>query len=514
VKRAWIGLGVGVTGLALAVAAGPRIGVQVAAGEGVTVESAGWCGTGLCLHGVRAPALHGLEAKHVAVDWDRGVRLVGVSVEVGEGGAGGTATGGGGALPSALGWVTQVTVEDLVVVGTPLPPLSGEVYPARRLHGQDVTVDGDVAEATMQTPYGRLNGRVEPRDGGLQVDVEVPRLSVPESMLGQAFDLVGVRAAGRYADGTWTGVVTVGAGEPGAGVSVPAEIDVHARRATARFERVPIAAVYGALGDVVPEIATANVRGTLDGVVVVQAAPGGDGALGALAISVERPELEGFRVEGIAGADLGDSFSYPVEGADGRPSRRTAGRGEPGWLALPSIGPTLPAAVIAAEDASFYAHPGYDLQSMVDAATDNAERGGVHRGGSTLTQQLAKNLFLDGSRTYVRKLRELLYAVELERDLGKAGILETYLNVVEFGPGVYGAGAAADRYFLKAPAGLLPEEAAWLASILPSPTSAWTQQYQRDRPNMVKVRAILDNMVMLPRDDREAAKARTLHFVR
>ena len=138
----------------------------------------------------------------------------------------------------------------------------------------------------------------------------------------------------------------------------------------------------------------------------------------------------------------------------------------------------------------------------------------MHRGGSTLTQQLAKNLFLDGSRTYVRKLRELLYAVELERDLGKAGILETYLNVVEFGPGVYGAGAAADRYFLKAPAGLLPEEAAWLASILPSPTSAWTQQYQRDRPNMVKVRAILDNMVLLPKDQREAAKARALHFVR
>lgn len=499
----------GVTGLALAVGAAPRVGVHVAAGEGVSVDAAGWCGTGLCLHGVRAAALHELEAQHVAVDWDRGVRLVGVTVKVGEGAGGAAGATGGGGLPPALSWVTRVTVDDLVVVGTPLPPLSGEVYPERKLHGQDVTVDGDVAEGTMLTAYGRVNGRVEPREGGLHVDVEVPRLSVPESLLGQPFDLVGVRASGRYADGAWTGVVTVGAGEPGAGVSVPAEVDVRARRVTARLEDVPIASVYAALRDVVPEIASARVGGTLGGVVVVQAAAAGD-----VTISVERPALDGFRVEGIAGADLGDSFSYPVQGADGRPSRRTAGRGEPGWLALQSIGPTLPAAVIAAEDASFYAHPGYDLQSMVDAATDNAERGGVHRGGSTLTQQLAKNLFLDGSRTYVRKLRELLYAVELERDLGKAGILETYLNVVEFGPGVYGAGAAADRYFLKAPAGLLPEEAAWLASILPSPTSAWTQQYQRDRPNMVKVRAILDNMVLLPKDQREAAKARALHFVR
>jgi len=137
----------------------------------------------------------------------------------------------------------------------------------------------------------------------------------------------------------------------------------------------------------------------------------------------------------------------------------------------------------------------------------------VWRGGSTLTPQLAKNLFLDGTRTYARKARELLYAVEMERELGKQRILELYLNVVEWGPGIYGARRAADAYFLKSPAGLLPEEAAWLASILPSPRSGWTDQYLRDRPNLGRVGQILDQMADLDPDARAAAKGRRVRFV-
>lgn len=182
-------------------------------------------------------------------------------------------------------------------------------------------------------------------------------------------------------------------------------------------------------------------------------------------------------------------------------------------MPLRELGPLLPMAVIAAEDAGFYTHGGYDLASILTAAADNEARAAVWRGGSTLTQQLSKNLFLDGERSYTRKLRELLYAVEMEQKLGKARILELYLNVVEWGPGIYGARAAALTYFLKSPAGLLPEEAAWLASILPAPRSGWTDQYQRDRPNLTRVRSILQNMVNLPAAARAAALERGLHFV-
>ncbi|MFN7134900.1 MAG: biosynthetic peptidoglycan transglycosylase, partial [Myxococcales bacterium] len=177
------------------------------------------------------------------------------------------------------------------------------------------------------------------------------------------------------------------------------------------------------------------------------------------------------------------------------------------------MGPWLPAAVIAAEDAGFRAHPGYDLGGMQEAAAKNEAEGGIVRGGSTLTQQLAKNLFLDGTRSYARKLRELLYAVEMERELGKPRILELYLNVVEFGPGLRGARAAADTYFLKAPAGLLPEEAAWLASILRFPKTAYERQYRAGKVDASRVRWILENLRGVPEDARTAALERPVRLV-
>jgi membrane peptidoglycan carboxypeptidase len=182
-------------------------------------------------------------------------------------------------------------------------------------------------------------------------------------------------------------------------------------------------------------------------------------------------------------------------------------------VSLATVGPWLPAAVIAAEDAAFREHPGYSVEGMRDAAAKNAEEGAVVRGGSTLTQQLAKNLFLDGTRSYARKLRELLYAVELEQELGKRRILELYVNVVEFGPGLRGARAAAQTYFLKEPAGLLPEEAAWLASILRFPRTAWRTQYLTDRPDDRRVDWILENLRGVPEEARLAAVGRPVRLV-
>jgi monofunctional biosynthetic peptidoglycan transglycosylase len=139
------------------------------------------------------------------------------------------------------------------------------------------------------------------------------------------------------------------------------------------------------------------------------------------------------------------------------------------WRGLADIAPALPQAVIAAEDARFCEHRGFDFDAMRKAALSNARRPGKVRGGSTISQQTAKNVFLWPSRDYVRKGLEAWFTVLEEAIWGKRRILETYLNVVEWGPGTYGAQAAAERYFHKDAKDLSGAEAARLAAILPSP---------------------------------------------
>jgi len=139
------------------------------------------------------------------------------------------------------------------------------------------------------------------------------------------------------------------------------------------------------------------------------------------------------------------------------------------WRPLSAIAPDLPQAVIAAEDARFCEHHGFDFQAMEAAARSNERRPGKVRGGSTISQQTAKNVFLWPSRDYVRKGLEAWFTVLEEAFWGKRRILEVYLNVVEWGPGIYGAEAASQRYFRRSAATLTPDEAARLAAILPSP---------------------------------------------
>lgn len=139
------------------------------------------------------------------------------------------------------------------------------------------------------------------------------------------------------------------------------------------------------------------------------------------------------------------------------------------WRPLDRISPDLARAVIAAEDARFCQHRGFDLKAMEAAAAHNEEGGRRLRGGSTIDQQTAKNVFLWPGRDYVRKGLEAAFTVLEEILWGKRRILEIYLNVVEWGPGVYGAEAAARHYFHHDADDLSPEEAARLAAILPSP---------------------------------------------
>lgn len=166
--------------------------------------------------------------------------------------------------------------------------------------------------------------------------------------------------------------------------------------------------------------------------------------------------------------------------------QRAAGRPAQGairWTPYASISPDIKRAVLVAEDINFFSHRGFDWGEIKVAVDDALHDSEAPRGASTISQQLVKNLWLSPSRNPLRKVKEAILTWQLERALSKRRILEVYLNVAEFGPGIYGVGPAAQAYFGKAPANLGEEEAALLAAGLPRPVS-WhpgsrSQAYRR-----------------------------------
>jgi len=139
------------------------------------------------------------------------------------------------------------------------------------------------------------------------------------------------------------------------------------------------------------------------------------------------------------------------------------------WVRLSRISPYLIHAVLIAEDDKFYQHQGFDWESINLALEKNLDQKRIVRGGSTITQQVAKNLYLEPTRNPIRKIREALIAYQLERKLTKKRILEIYLNIIEWGRGIYGAEAAAKYYYGKSARQLNYAESIRLASILPNP---------------------------------------------
>jgi monofunctional glycosyltransferase len=174
------------------------------------------------------------------------------------------------------------------------------------------------------------------------------------------------------------------------------------------------------------------------------------------------PSAERLRVENPRTTALMEARAKQAE-ERGRSARRAQQ-----WVPMARISPWLRRAVVNSEDARFYEHDGFDMVETEAALEQAAEQGHLGRGASTITQQLAKNLWLGEERTLWRKLREYFLARRLE-DLGKRRILELYLNVAEWGDGVYGAEAAARFWFNKPAVELSPEEAAVLAAMLPAP---------------------------------------------
>jgi hypothetical protein len=172
------------------------------------------------------------------------------------------------------------------------------------------------------------------------------------------------------------------------------------------------------------------------------------------------------------------AFLHEAVGTGGEPVRIRTGPGTEQWTPLAEVSPFLVHAVLAHEDAAFLRHEGFAPWAIRNSLVRNLEEGRYVRGASTITMQLAKNLFLSREKTIARKVREALLTWWLESTLSKRDILELYLNVIEFGPDVYGIREAARHYFGRLPAELSPAESAFLASVLPAPTT-YHRSYER-----------------------------------
>ncbi len=168
-------------------------------------------------------------------------------------------------------------------------------------------------------------------------------------------------------------------------------------------------------------------------------------------------------------ARLKESIEVPIRLANGDKALRAMGPRTPGWVPLSAMAESLPRAVVSSEDGSFYTHKGIDVYEMQEAFKKDWKEGRFARGASTITQQVLKNVYLTGYPRVVRKVKEIAWASKLEAALTKPQILAFYLNMAEWGPGIYGIGEAARHYFSVSPASLTPRQSAFLAMLLPSP---------------------------------------------
>jgi len=174
----------------------------------------------------------------------------------------------------------------------------------------------------------------------------------------------------------------------------------------------------------------------------------------------EFPNVEPLKTQYPVVIYRGRSFEPDVVLKRGRPDS---------WVSLSQVSRGAVGAIIVSEDWSFYGHKGYDPHEIKEAIKEDLAAGSFVRGASTITQQVAKNVFLSHEKSLWRKFKELILAMELEEKVGKRRILEAYLNVAEWGEGVFGIHRAARVYFGKHPSQLTAKEGAFLAMLLPSP---------------------------------------------
>lgn len=176
---------------------------------------------------------------------------------------------------------------------------------------------------------------------------------------------------------------------------------------------------------------------------------------------------------------LKTSVDVPIHLANGEKAKKRIGPNAPGWVRLSDISPHLPKAVIASEDTAFYSHDGIDMHEIKAALRKDIERKSFSHGASTLTQQVLKNVYLGNQKTILRKIKEIYWAGHLEKALKKSEILNFYVNMAEWGPGIYGIREASRHYFDVSPSELTPRQSAFLAMLLPSPRRYHSYFYKK-----------------------------------
>jgi monofunctional biosynthetic peptidoglycan transglycosylase len=200
------------------------------------------------------------------------------------------------------------------------------------------------------------------------------------------------------------------------------------------------------------------------------------------------------------------AWQREVKGADKLPMEIESGPGTPDWVPIDAISPFMTTAVLVCEDGHFERHHGFDFEAIENSIKDNLIKGRFVRGASTISMQLAKNLYLGKEKTLGRKLQEAALTVLLEQQLSKQELMELYLNVIEFGPGIYGIGPAAHYYFAKRASDLSLGQALYIATILPNPehqhfgpdgkvSASWTRYLQRLMQIAKKIGKISDEQL-------------------
>jgi len=340
----------------------------------------------------------------------------------------------------------------------------------------------------LRTRFGRW--QLQRRGHDLEAACAPCRMQLPA--LGPAplqFARVHLRASHEGA-GRFAGTMTLAEHANEVTLNFSAQLDRRGADLKLALPPTAMATVVQVLGHDLPEAASVQVAGTL---AFTASARWPDGTWQA------KPVLRDFTVAGLGTERLLDA-QLPAA------CRTSSGDGTAltGWL---------PRALIAAEDARFYEHPGYELDQMLAAWQHNQRDGAPLRGGSTLTQQLAKFTITGDDRSATRKLRELLYAVEMERTLGKARILQLYLALAPWGDGVCGAERAAQVYLGKSAHKVGPVSAAWLVSLLRNPDANLQRAVRAREIDRDRVKQIVAGMRPMSAAQRMLANEQLLEWM-
>ncbi len=379
------------------------------------------------------------------------------------------------------GWITEVRV-----MGRPITVNVPGVVRFATAPGVARLLDGN----SLNIRAGRL--RFAREGSALHVQCDPCRLSHPD-LAPAPVTIRSIRLTIERSRDELAGVLVVDTLQ----VPLTAQLAVDRIEVNWSLPATELANLYRAFGTAIPEARYARIEGTIQ-------------AQGRMSLPSRKSSI----VFGVAGIEVGGLATEHLQygGFRLRCTQRSGdhrvvitGDAQKAWIAADAMGPYLAAAVLAAEDQRFHEHAGFDLEEITASLAELGDGHPAHgklRGASTITQQLARTLYTGSERTAVRKLRELLYAIEMERTLGKARVLELYLNTVDWGPGLCGAKAAARAYFNKSPSKLTPIEAAWLAGILRHPHLAHAAQFVPQAPERDRAQSVLMQMREFPRPER------------